>query len=279
MSQTPRQRLISNRGGGCIEDHQARPLPSGAHVLELRCPEGVIDQLRLVDPRYEIVNDAGLATGRHMLRCSEPAPSPATRALIDLLESVLTLPSPTMVDFAIALDWYKSPADGVSPDQWRNTDVGDLVHRGKYWYSKDPEHADKLREVGTALVGRLGAIVDQHPVLSSTDVVVDVPGHDAMRVSFGSRVANAVARRGSSRFVRCEALVPFRTPAKSLALAQRRALIQDKFICRADLRGLSVLIVDDIYSTGTSVAETARAIRIAGAARVAVLCAVRTMRS
>ncbi|WP_291418817.1 phosphoribosyltransferase family protein [Actinophytocola sp.] len=91
-------------------------------------------------------------------------------------------------------------------------------------------------------------------------------------------LAAAVARRLDKRLVRCAALADFRTPAKSLDPAGRASVIDNQFVCREDLSGLSLLIVDDVYGSGSTVAETARAVRAAGAVQVASLCAVRTMR-
>jgi hypothetical protein len=54
--------------------------------------------------------------------------------LLELLGEVVSLPSLPPLKFAIALDWYKIPVDGVDSRDWPNTEVGELVHQGKYVY-------------------------------------------------------------------------------------------------------------------------------------------------
>lgn len=253
-------------------------MPPDGHYLRLRGPDGIVSQIRLADPRYQI----GTTTerGQQVLHGSGIAPTPKITSLLDLLgHHVLTVKSPGYVDFALALDWYKTPIEGQSPADWPNTVAGDLVHRGKYWYSKKPSDAGRQRECGRAVVDRFLSVINSHPLLKVIDGVAAVPGHDARRVSFGARLAATVARDLETPLVRCAALAEFRTPAKSLDLSERAAAIANQFICRDDLTGWSLLIIDDIFSSGSTVAETARALRMAGATHIAGLCAVRTMRS
>jgi hypothetical protein len=49
--------------------------------------------------------------------------------LLELLGGVVSLPSLQPIKFAIALDWYKTPVDGVNSNNWPNTEIGDLVSR------------------------------------------------------------------------------------------------------------------------------------------------------
>jgi pyrimidine operon attenuation protein/uracil phosphoribosyltransferase len=277
MSKGPEPPLRSNRGGGCLESYEVHTLERGHHVLRLRGPQGVVDQLRIVSPSYRKVRDPSLP-GMHSLWGPEPRPSAQARSLVDLLGQVLTLPPPAHVDFAIALDRYKVAVDGVDPNDWMNTEIGDLVSRGKYLYRK-PQDEAKLRAVGTILVHRLCDVIERHPTLREIDVIMGVPGHDHLLVSFGSRLSRAVANQRHARFVQCQSLQGFRTPAKELHASIRSDLIAGQFQCSEDLAGSEVLIVDDVFRSGATVAETARAARAAGSSRVVALCAVRTMRS
>jgi predicted amidophosphoribosyltransferase len=205
-------------------------------------------------------------------------PTAATRSLLDVLHDVLTVPSASTVDFAIALDWYMTPIEHMPAADWPRTFAADLVHRGKYWYMRN-SRIEQLRACGLALVDLLHAVIIRHPLLMSVDAVASVPGHDSRRVSFGARLADAVARRLNKPLVRCSALAEFRTEAKSLAPADLTTMIDNQFVCPANLAGKSLLIVDDVYRSGITVGETARALRAAGGMRVSCLSAVRTMRT
>jgi len=275
MATSPR-RPLSNRGGGCVQHYEVSATPPGHHVLRLRWPSGCDHPAALADSRYVDIG-LGSSPAARTLRGVGLAPLPRTLSLIDLLSRVLTLPSGSDVDFALALDWTKTPVEGVDPTQWPSTQIYDLVRRGKYGL-RDPRDEPERRQVGLELVRRLCTVIDEHPLLRAVDAIVAVPGHDAKQVSFGGRVATTVALHRGARLVRCSSVAPFRTPAKDLDPKVRASIIDGQFRCLEGLDEQTVLIVDDLYGSGTTVGEAARAARAAGAVRVASLCGVRTMR-
>lgn len=194
--------------------------------------------------------------------------------LLQLLARVITLPPLENVSGAIALDWYKIPPDAAHA-QWRNTTSGDLVYRGKYWYKSG---AEEQAVAGRTLAALACEAVQAHAHLLHTAVVLDVPGHDSKQLSFGSRLAATVARDTSKRFVKVAARNEFRAEAKALDAAQRIESLRNQFEVRESLIDTSVLIVDDVFRSGESMREVARAARAAGARSVYGLAAVRTMR-
>lgn len=272
LDSTPRER-ISNRGGGYVTHVEVVRRGDG-HVLRFRAPAGAVRQIRLVDGRYTPIE----SWSYRMLRGSGAEPTQAVRQLLTLLGNVLTLPCGDELDYALARDWYKSPVDGVAPGAWPNTSTGDLVSRGKYWY-KDQADAVRQRECGLALVDLLAEVVDRHPLLCDVAAIAAVPGHDAKILSFGARLASAVARVLGKPLVPCSSLTDFRPPAKGMDPGARAPMIENQFRCQERVSGQSLLIVDDVYSSGSTANEAARALRVAGATWVASLCAVRTMKS
>jgi len=271
LDSTPRER-VSNRGGGYVSDVKIVRADNG-HVMQLRAPAGAVKQVCLTDPRYVPVQSPPYCK----LRGAGVAPTQATTQLLTLLGDILTLPCGNELDYALALDWYKIPVEGVEGTSWSNTPIANLVHRGKYWYrgSKD---AGKQKRCGLALVKLLVPVISQHPLLCDVAAIAAVPGHDSKVVSFGARLADAVARTLNKLSVRCDALNDFRPPAKSLEPAARASVINNQFVCNEYLDGKSLLIIDDVYRSGSTANETARALRAAGATQVSSLCAVRTMR-
>ncbi|GAB7143020.1 hypothetical protein LRC484719_16080 [Mycobacterium riyadhense] len=266
----------SNRGGACVTQHSYVAEAADRHLLYVDGPVGAIKQVMLVDPEY--VRQTSASAVHHALEGVGPNPRSETIALLDLLGSALTVPCGDGLDFAIALDWYKKVVDGVDPREWDNTALADLVHRGKYWYKKSKDVA-KLREVGLAVVGEIVEFIAAHPLLCDVDAIAAVPGHDSHVLSFGSRVADAVARERDAALVRCTCVREFRSPAKALELDRRADAVRGLFRCARDMSGRSVLVVDDVYGSGATAQETARALRAAGAVCVAGLAAVRTMKS
>lgn len=66
-------------------------------------------------------------------------------------------------------------------------------------------------------------------------------------------------------------------PQEGLTLLQRRRNLKNAFACNTDFSGLHVLLVDDVVTTGASVSECARTLRLHGAESVTVLAVARTL--
>jgi predicted amidophosphoribosyltransferase len=193
--------------------------------------------------------------------------------LLQLLQTIVTVPSSPPPEFSFALDWYKNPV-GEDSYNWPNTKTGDLVNSGKYRFRSQPE---LQRQAGLDLSNRLCETIRKHPLLRNASMILDVPGHDSQRVSFGSRLAATVARSLGKTMLRVDTRSAFRAESKNRGGAQE-ALLEGEFIVPGAVQGQSVLIVDDVIRSGTSMAAVAKAARMAGAQQVLGICAVRTMR-
>ena len=66
-------------------------------------------------------------------------------------------------------------------------------------------------------------------------------------------------------------------PQSDLGAAERRANVRGAFEARAEVAGRHVVVVDDVLTTGATVAECARALRAAGAARIGVVAVARVL--
>jgi hypothetical protein len=273
MHADPVARFVRNSGGNKVEAYSSMPVPGG-HLLNLRGPVEAVHQLLACAAYQEVPINWADPQWTHQLNGPGVTPGAQAQELLDLLRDVVTLPEAEHLDFALALDWYKVPEEGVPGEQWPNTEVGELVTRGKYWYKADPE---RQREVGRKLVASMLAVIRRHPVLRRVDLVLDVPGHDATRVSFGSRVADAISRDLHVGLSRVQCTDIFRPEAKAMSIYERRQRVAGRFCC-ADLPDRAVMIIDDVYSSGATMSEVARAARAAGAAFVYGFAAVRTMR-
>jgi pyrimidine operon attenuation protein/uracil phosphoribosyltransferase len=245
------------------------------HALWLRGPIEGARQVQAVDPLYQGLRCLTDPSGwTHSLSSPEPGAKPEVQSLLSVLKEVVMVPS-EVIDFVLALDWYKVPVEDVDPRQWPNTGTGELVSSGKYRYRHAPE---PQAVAGRSLAGRICDVVSRHALLSSASMILDVPGHDGRRVSFGSRLAATVARDLDMPMVKVRGKSLFRSQAKELERNRLTQLLDDEFVVPGEVMGHCVLIVDDVIRSGTSMAAVCNAARRSGAGRVLGVSAVRTLR-
>ncbi|MBO0879017.1 MAG: hypothetical protein J2P17_01260 [Mycobacterium sp.] len=210
----------------------------------------------------------GTGTFTHCLEWPTLMPT-QLKELIALLTEVLVLPTvDSGLDGVVALDWYKIVDAGKPSMQWENTDVGQLVHEAKYYIND----ATKRRIARTALVERLSDAVQRHPALNSVPYMISVPGHMSDGTSTAERIVADLAQRTDKILVRMEGRP---RPERK---GQQRGNLTGTFTAPMTLNAPCV-IVDDVYRSGETLREAARAARAAGAGRVFGLVAAKTRRS
>jgi ComF family protein len=115
----------------------------------------------------------------------------------------------------------------------------------------------------------------------TTDLVVPMPLAPARQRQRGFNQAQEIARRVAHMrgLPLAQALARVRdTPAQAgLRWRDRARNMRGAFVARPDVAGRSVAIVDDVMTTGASVAAAAMAARRAGAVRVEAWVAARTL--
>lgn len=156
--------------------------------------------------------------------------------------------------------------------------VEDFVHRFKYprpgLLGLDPGP----RAVASVLVREAAALAPH-----SAEIVVPVPLHPARLRQRGFNPATLLARslaRAHGLALAPRGLERVRDTASQTGLDRRaRALnVAGAFRARRGERiPARVWLVDDVVTTGSTLAEAARALRRAGARRVVALCAARTL--
>jgi predicted amidophosphoribosyltransferase len=67
-------------------------------------------------------------------------------------------------------------------------------------------------------------------------------------------------------------------PQTKLPYEERAKNVRGAFLCKLDLSGASVAVVDDVMTTGATLNELARALKRAGATRVENLVIARTVK-
>jgi ComF family protein len=159
----------------------------------------------------------------------------------------------------------------------------ELIHLLKY---------ERVRPAATVL-GRMlvEVIADLEPAFSGDAIlVVPVPLHSSKRRERGfnqselmGRSAVKQMRTGDRLKFGPEALERRRVTQSQIGLTrhQRRENIRGAFVVTKpdEVAGREVLLIDDVFTTGTTVSECARILRRAGASKVFVATAARTLKN
>jgi len=159
----------------------------------------------------------------------------------------------------------------------------ELIHLLKY---------NQVRPAANVLGRMLAeAIEDLRPLLASSQVVVvPVPLHVRKLRQRGFNQSELIARAAvklqpaAIRLELCATALERRRETKSqigLSRHQRRENIRGAIVVAKpeEVSGRNVLVVDDVFTTGTTVSECARVLRRAGASKVYVATVARTLKT
>jgi predicted amidophosphoribosyltransferase len=137
------------------------------------------------------------------------------------------------------------------------------------------------KERGLRDIAALAAtLADEVVARPSVDLATFVPPDGDRSVRRGHHPPARLARELSERWALPVVALLSRTrplrPQRGLARGERRRNVRGAF-CAEEIRG-RILLVDDVYTTGSTVAAAASALRASGARRVDVVTFARTVR-
>ena len=261
----------------CYRVVDFRELPDGKVEVEtysLGPPNTNLETLlRMVAPGIQRATDTwGDLSGDHSARYLIAPPERGDAlALLESHRAPVVTAIDTGCDASVCLDFYRHPVEGEPESEWEYTALGDLVHDAKY--------RPQLRESRAAVseCGRLVmSYIESHPVLRRLTGVAAMPGSHARITSrLLSLTAKAVSEALGVPVVDLQRTetVP---PQKSLADeadpdANQRATMSAAIASDPEL----IVVVDDLMAHGSTVREASRALREAGALRIASVTLVK----
>lgn len=165
---------------------------------------------------------------------------------------------------------HKGPLDGVWAYAWHQGFLAEII--ADYKYNKVIGHG-----------AHLAAFMLRHSAYwqdESFDIIAPVPLHSRRLRKRGFNQAALLARAFKMPGVKCDLLfrTQFKPPQVGLMRNERALNVKGVFALNPvyDVRGLSILLLDDVWTTGATMEECARTLKKAGAARVAALTLTRT---
>ena len=143
----------------------------------------------------------------------------------------------------------------------------DIVHALKY---------DRRPTIARHLASRMRAAGAE--VLSGADLVVPVPLHPARERARGFNQARELARRLGPPMLDALTRTRRTAPQADLTAAKRHANVEGAFeLRRGAIEGLTVVLVDDVSTTGATLNACAAVLLAAGAKEVRALTAAKAV--
>lgn len=135
----------------------------------------------------------------------------------------------------------------------------------------------------TAIAGHLGKALLHHLDADDFDLIVPLPLHPQRLRERGFNQSVEIARglaRQLKRPLDTTSLTRTRPtpPQAHLPLKERQANVRGAFSCSRDFSGRRLLLVDDVMTTGATVNECSRILRLHGALTVHVAVVARALR-
>jgi ATP-dependent DNA helicase RecQ len=290
------EQIAAQRGlsPGTIYSHAAKLITAGRVQVESVVPETILNKIEAaiqkvgaVEYLYPIKMALPDEIGYDVIRCAvegwklrqgqpadqppqatpEPPPAPGEDAVAAFLSRShpRQLPGPWNAGWALG---FHSAYAGAT---WNRSATGELTYRLKYQGDLS---------VLPALVEQAVALIAEHPELAQVDAILPVPPSTPRPNDPVSSFAKALAHKLGLAYLPVLVKARQTTPQKEMhTLAQNQANVAAAFNLKSPLKGKRILVIDDLFDSGTTLTEIDRLLRRAGAITVCVLTLTRTIHS
>ena len=197
------------------------------------------------------------------------------RAFLDLLCRSVAIKD--QLDESHALAPHSLPPDRKEEKDWPRTKVGSLVNEAKDY---DRERAYKDGNAVRLIEQRLIDFINLHPRYRLADGIVPTPSSNPSRIStlvttLAKRLANST-RKSLIVPDRYKSVAAMKEFDESKVGSSAESAQHDSIRMHQDLKQKNLILFDDLYKTGGTIHEVARACRAAGAESVLGLTVTKT---
>lgn len=169
------------------------------------------------------------------------------------------------------LGWALGFHSRFSGSEWSRSGVGDLAYRLKY--------NDDL-SVLTTLIEQTLELLQAHPELAQADSIVPVPSTTERKIQPVMAYCEALAGKINLPVLALITKVHQTRPQKEMrTLAQKRGNVRGAFKLTAAVKERRLLLVDDLFDSGSTLEEITCLLQKGGATSVNVLTITRTIHS
>ncbi len=209
--------------------------------------------------------------GSNIVHPSPAPPPPISPASTgDPVAAFLSRPHPRPLTGPWLAGWALDFHSRFEGSEYHYTQIGELAHRYKY---------DGKRELAAELAARWAELLAAHPELPAAHAVVPVPPSSTRDWDPVARLADDLAAQLRLPVLR-QVLVKTRATElqkEMTALARKQANVAGAFALKGSVRGWRLLLVDDLYDSGATLAEATRVLMRGGALSVVVLTLTKTI--
>lgn len=199
------------------------------------------------------------------------------RTFLEFAKERLLIPSSLDECWALDIHWQEGFLLKIGELILRRdpgrTEIGELVYRAKTYTNKpgDPATADELARV-------MSDAARQHPAIARADLIIGVPANPPKQPHnlpelLAANVGKALGLATSSDVLK---KVRPTSQVKNLSADEKLKAIEGAFAVREDLSGRTIVLVDDLFQSGATLAHIADQLRQAGASRIIGLVGTKT---